>query len=115
MNEINFNNLPEAVGILIQKVEGLESLILSKQASEVREFDRITDVNEVCKIVGYGKSKIYKLTSEKKIPFKLMGNRLVFSRKELIEWVETNTVNSVSSQSCVLNAIAASASKKRKG
>ncbi|MEI6695538.1 MAG: helix-turn-helix domain-containing protein [Bacteroidota bacterium] len=112
METINHNNLPEAVALLIQEIGGLKSMLQAKQSPEVVEFDRITNIDEVSKIIGYGKSKIYKLTWKKEIPFKLMGNRLVFSRKELLTWLESQTVNPVSNKSNVLNAIAESASKK---
>ena len=113
MTEINFNNLPEAVGLLIQKVENLVSLMQTKQAPEKVEFDRIK-IEEASNITGYGKSKMYKLTSENKIPHKLMGNRLIFSRKELLEWLDSKTVEPVSGNNNVLNVIAESAAKKER-
>jgi hypothetical protein len=32
---------------------------------------------------------MYKLTSEGKIPHKMYNNKLVFSRKEILEWAES--------------------------
>lgn len=42
---------------------------------------------------GYptSKGKMYKLTSEGKIPHRLYNNKLVFSRKEILEWAESQT------------------------
>lgn len=42
---------------------------------------------------GYptSKTKIYRLTSKGKIPFGKYGNRLVFSKSELLVWAEKNT------------------------
>ena len=37
------------------------------------------------------KAKIYKLTSSGTMPFRKYGNKLVFSRKELLEWAEQQT------------------------
>ncbi|MDD4415793.1 MAG: DNA-binding protein [Proteiniphilum sp.] len=39
---------------------------------------------------GYptSKGKMYKLTSEGKIPHKMYNNKLVFSRKEILKWAE---------------------------
>ena len=112
MTEINHNNLPEAVGLLLQKVENLENLLQVKQTPKVNESERITDLIEVGKITGYGKSKIYKLTSTAKIPHKVIGNRLVFSRSELLSWLEANTVTRQSKSKNVLSSIAESAAKK---
>lgn len=42
---------------------------------------------------GYptSKAKLYKLTSAKKIPFRKFGQKLVFSRKALLQWAQSNT------------------------
>jgi hypothetical protein len=48
---------------------------------------------EVLKEYGYptSKAKIYKLTSAGTIPHKTFGKKLVFSRKSLLEWAESQT------------------------
>jgi predicted DNA-binding transcriptional regulator AlpA len=111
-NEINHNNFPMALCWLIQEVKTLRNLLEKQQAPQTNESDRITDLNEVTKITGYGKSKIYKLTSTQGIPHRIIGNRLVFSRSELLAWLETNTVNRQSKSKSVLSSIALSAAKK---
>lgn len=37
------------------------------------------------------KGKMYKLTSEGKIPHRLYNSKLVFSRKEILDWAESQT------------------------
>lgn len=43
---------------------------------------------------GYptSKAKLYKLTSTDRIPYKKYGIKLVFSRKELLQWAESQTI-----------------------
>ncbi len=43
---------------------------------------------------GYqlSKSKLYKLTSTGQVPFRHFGRRLIFSRKELLDWIKSQTV-----------------------
>ena len=66
-----------------------------KQASTQPQIDTMTlnDTLELLKEHGYptSKAKIYKLTSVGKIPCKTYGNKLVFSRKEILLWVENQT------------------------
>ena len=56
-----------------------------------------TDLHDQCtflealEITGLSKSALYKRTMDNSIRFKKFGNRLIFSRKELIEWVQVNT------------------------
>ena len=45
------------------------------------------------------KAKLYKMTSQEQIPFMKYGNKLVFSRKALIEWAHQQLVSS-SSENC---------------
>jgi hypothetical protein len=69
--------------------------ILPKQSSGQQQIDTITlnDALELLKEHGYptSKAKIYKLTSTGKIPCKTYGNKLVFSRKEVLHWAENQT------------------------
>lgn len=45
------------------------------------------------------KAKLYKMTSQEQIPFMKYGNKLVFSRKALIEWAHKQLVPN-NSESC---------------
>lgn len=71
------------------------SQALPKQASPQPTIDTITldDTLKLLKEYGYptSKAKIYKLTSTGKIPCKTYGNKLVFSRKEILLWAENQT------------------------
>ena len=71
------------------------SVVLPKQASNQPQIDTVTlnDALELLKEHGYptSKAKIYKLTSTGRIPCKTYGNKLVFSRKEILLWAENQT------------------------
>ena len=45
-------------------------------------------VDECVRFTGFSKSLIYKLTSNREIPFMRRGRRLVFYRNRIIEWLE---------------------------
>lgn len=53
--------------------------------------DRI-GVDDVEEETGLSKSTIYKLTMDKKLPCSKFGKQLVFSRKEIRQWLEANTI-----------------------
>lgn len=53
--------------------------------------DRI-DLSEACNLTGLRKSSIYRLSMDNKIPFQKYGKRLVFSRKNLLEWIDSRTI-----------------------
>ncbi|WP_372773588.1 helix-turn-helix domain-containing protein [Mangrovibacterium sp.] len=92
------------------------SLALPKQASPQSTIDTITldDTLKLLKEYGYptSKAKIYKLTSTGKIPCKTYGNKLVFSRKEILLWAENQTKPKHDSSKISLT-LARSARRKR--
>jgi len=63
---------------------------------------------------GYptSKAKIYKLTSSQEIPHLKYGNKLIFSRKELLQWAVSQT-RRVGNHSEVALTLARSARLKR--
>lgn len=62
---------------------------------------------------GYklSKSRLYKMTANKQLPFRYFGRRIVFSRTELLQWIDGQTTPSSNSDQTLL-AIAESARKK---
>ena len=64
--------------------------------SSVKELPDSITLDTAVKVLeefGYptSKAKIYKLTSSGSMPFRKYGNKLVFSRKELLNWAERQT------------------------
>ena len=91
MSNIIVTTPEELRAIVSEAVSGA----LPKQASSQPQIDTMTlnDVLELLKEHGYptSKAKIYKLTSAGTIPCKTYGNKLVFSRKEVLLWAENQT------------------------
>ncbi|MBW8327178.1 MAG: helix-turn-helix domain-containing protein [Prolixibacteraceae bacterium] len=92
------------------------SCAFPKPPSNPLQIDTITltDALELLKEHGYptSKAKIYKLTSARDIPCKTYGNKLVFSRKEILQWAESQTKPKHDSGKISLT-IARSARRKR--
>lgn len=57
------------------------------QSSPTLFHNQILRIEEVAKILGHSKSTIYKLTSQKKIPFRKKGKTLYFMSQEIFDWV----------------------------
>jgi hypothetical protein len=69
---------------------------------------------DLLKVNGYptSKAKIYKLTSSEEMPHLKYGNKLVFSRKELLQWAVSQTKR-VGNHSEVALTLAKSARRKK--
>ena len=44
------------------------------------------DVDETCRFLKMAKGTLYKLTSQRKIPHRKVGRKLLFDRNELVAW-----------------------------
>ena len=91
MDKITFEQLPQAVSILIEKVGQLSSKIediLKKTAQQQGEQRRLLNLDELATLLDKSASTIYAMTSEKRIPYHKRGNKLYFFEDEIIRWIE---------------------------
>ena len=67
----------------------------AQAASEVSDNLTLEGAVSFLQENGFPTSKgtLYKLTSSKEIPFRKYGIKLVFSRKALLEWAMSSTIN----------------------
>ncbi len=91
MNNIIITTPEELKAIISEAVAN----VVPKVSNQKELPDNITLETAVQLLKEFGfptsKAKIYKLTSSGTMPFRKYGNKLVFSRKELLEWAEQQT------------------------
>jgi hypothetical protein len=79
------------------------------------EIDTMTLSAALAMLAEYGyilsKAKLYKLTASGGIPFRKFGQKLVFSRKDILSWAENQT-KPKNDRSEVIRTIARSARRK---
>ena len=80
------------------------------------EIDTMTLSDALTLLAEYGyilsKAKLYKLTASGNIPCRKFGQKLVFSRKDILQWAENQT-KPKNNQSEVLLTLARSARRKK--
>ena len=105
---------PEELRTLIE--EAVKSSIRQpqKQSTELPDTVTLADAIEILREHGYptSKGKIYKLTSANLLPHRKYGHKLVFSRRDLLAWAESQTHIKPDRSKAVLE-IAKSARRKR--
>jgi predicted DNA-binding transcriptional regulator AlpA len=69
--------------------EVLADFFSSYQPTPQPEIDEIGGVELAMKITGKAKPTIYSLCSERKIPHSKRGKQLYFSKRELLEWINS--------------------------
>ena len=91
MNNMAFEQLPQAVSMLIEKVGLLTDKVekvLGMTPQQHGECRTLLTLNEVAALLGKSASTIYAMTSDKRIPYHKRGNKLYFFRNEIIAWIE---------------------------
>jgi hypothetical protein len=84
--KITFDNLPEAVQELHQKVDRLLSLKLSNKPDEP---DRLLTIEELREFLPEkpAKQTIYGWVNERLIPYEKHGKRLYFRKSDINNWL----------------------------
>lgn len=88
MTNVSFENLPQAVGLLLEKVDLLEQLLKSQQNTSAPS-DRPMSITEAAKFLNLSVPTLYGFVSKRTIPFSKLGKRLYFSEGELTTWVKS--------------------------
>lgn len=91
----NLGNLFEQIDRIVEKVEFIERLlkVQIKLPKEVPKNMSLEQALEFLNEEGYpiSKSRLYKLTADRKIPHRKFANRLVFTSRELLLWCDHNS------------------------
>ena len=84
---LSFDQLPELIQNLVERVESLEKTVREKQQPQPLEGE-LMSVDDVCKLLGKSKSAIFRAVRIQDIPYIRQGNRLYFDRPTIKKWLE---------------------------
>jgi excisionase family DNA binding protein len=86
ITSLNVTELEELITASVQRC--LNSTLHPPQPAQ----NDLIGIEEACNITGWLKATIYKKSFDGTIPCSRMGKRLVFSRKELTQWIQSQTI-----------------------
>ena len=86
--KLTFDQLPEVLTRLLEKVNRLEELILKTQLPPTEPKDKLLSVKETAKFLNLSVPTIYSKVSRGELPVMKQGNRLYFSSFELMEYIK---------------------------
>jgi excisionase family DNA binding protein len=69
---------------IIKKLERIEGLLSFQK--------QVLNFSDMLMLTGMSESRLYKLTSARKIPFSKVGRSLYFDRTQIEEWLMSNPV-----------------------
>ncbi len=93
---ISFEQLPQAVAMLIEEVKGLKA-VLTLTKSELPESDKWFNLQELCEYLPDrpARQTVYGWIGGRLIPFHKKGKKLQFLKSEIDNWLKADKRKSV--------------------
>lgn len=93
MEKLTFDQLPEAVALLLEKVTRIEQLLDCLAGGALTE--EMLTVEQAAKFLDLSVSRIYKMSHHREIPvYKPSGKKSYFKRQDLLDYKLRNRVAS---------------------
>lgn len=102
--DITFNELPGAVSLIFEKLIAREKHMQQLGDMQTPNQDEILTVNETANFLGLSKATVYTKASNRELPSMKIGNRLKFSKKDLIELMKSGKRKSYAEIALEVNA-----------
>ena len=93
-------------------VDSVQKCLNSRPIPQAPAMVDELDIDEVAKLTGYRKATIYHKIFTGAIPSSRRGKRLIFSRKEIIRWMQDTTIRKLTPEAIASLTLAESAKKK---
>jgi excisionase family DNA binding protein len=90
MKPITFEQLPQAVSLLFDKLDTIEKLLASVNTNTVKPIpqDEFLSVQEAASFLKLAVPTIHTMVSRAEIPANKAGKKLYFSKDELTDWIK---------------------------
>lgn len=88
MENYTFEQLPQVIARMEEKLNLIAELLLGGQHLESNDID-ILNIKEASKMLDLTVPTIYSKVCRRELPVFKKGNRLYFSKAELLEWIKS--------------------------
>jgi excisionase family DNA binding protein len=91
MKHFTFEQLPEAVSQLYDKLEGIEKF-LEELTNDPALKEELMTISAASKMLNLSVATIYSKVCRREIPVNKQGKKLYFYKSELLDWIRSGRV-----------------------
>lgn len=95
MKPYKFEDLPEIIGELFVKIESIEKLLQENKANTIAANDELLTISEAAILLKLSVATIYTKVCKNEIPVNKQGKRLYFYRGELLNWIKSGRIKTI--------------------
>lgn len=88
MQNLTFDQLPNAVSSLFKKMESIEKLLTERNTHPQTDQKELLSMKEAAKFLGLSTATIYSKVSRRELPCMKQNNRLYFMQSELLDYLK---------------------------
>ena len=93
MKDLTFDNLPDAVFQLNEKLDRIEKMLLhNKSNTSIEETSDLLTIEEASEFLHLSKATLYSKVSKNELPYMKRSKRLYFSKSELTEYLKKGRI-----------------------
>lgn len=98
MKPFAFEDLPNILGSLMMRMESIERMVKEiRDNRPAEDFDPgLLNILEASKLVNLSVATIYSKVCRNEIPVSKQGKKLYFLKSELLEWIRSGRIKTVS-------------------
>lgn len=109
-NNLSFEQLPNAVFQLYEKLNTIENLLLNQ--TNQPESDQLLTIQQAGELIKLSVPTLYGYVSRNQIPFSKKGKRLYFSKQQLFDWIQEGRKKTIAEIQGEANTYLKSSKKK---
>ena len=87
--EITFDQLPKVIARLSDEVSEIKRLLLERSNKSNYDPEKLLTIQEAGEFLNLSVPTLYSKVQKAEIPVNKQGNRLYFSKLELLQWVKS--------------------------
>lgn len=93
---ITFEQLPEAVSIILAKLEKIEHQLLVQDDAQSINPDQVMNVQQAATFLDLSVSTVYCMVSKRLIPYSKKAKRIYFFHDDLVAYLKTGKRKTIS-------------------